>query len=80
MNKKAMSVITATAIAISATPMAFADAGLKINDKDTSINQIEPNEEFKEYIEDAENGTVDNTERVPMPFDVDGTRVSGKCS
>ena len=29
MNKKAMSVITATAIAISATPMAFADTGLK---------------------------------------------------
>ena len=80
MNKKAMSVITATAIAISATPMAFADTGLKINDKDTSINQIEPNEEFKEYIEDVENGTVDNTERVPMPFDVDGTSVSGSVA
>ncbi len=80
MNKKAMSVITATAIAISATPIAFADTGLSIKDKDTSINQIEPTDEFKEYIEDVENGTVDKTERVPMPFDVDGTRVSGSVA
>ena len=34
MNKKAMSVITATAIAISATSIAFADTGFSIKDKD----------------------------------------------
>lgn len=80
MNKKAMSLIISSTIVITATPMAFADAGLSINDKDTYITQIEPTDEFKEYIENVENETIDKTERVPMPFDVDGTSISGNAA
>lgn len=79
-NKKAISVITAAAITVGVTPLAFADTGISIKDKNLSIEKIEPTDEFKEYLEDVENGDIDKTERVPMAFDVDGTSVSGNAS
>ena len=79
-NKKTISVLAATAITVSSMPLAFADTGLSIKDKDLSIKQLESTEEFKQYVEDAENGLVDKSERVPMAIDVDGTNVSGNAS
>lgn len=79
-NKNAISVISAATIAISATQLAFADTGISIKDNDLSLEKIEPTNEFKEYLEDLENGTVDETKRVPMAFDVEGTEVSGSTS
>ena len=79
-NKKTISVLAATAITVSSMPLAFADTGLSIKDKDLSIKQLESTEEFKQYVEDAESGLVDKSERVPMAIDVDGTNVSGNAS
>ena len=79
-NKKTISVLAATAITVSSMPLAFADTGLSIKDKDLSIKQLESTEEFKQYVEDVENGSVDKSERVPMAIDVDGTNVSGNAS
>ena len=79
-NKKTISVLAATAITVSSMPLAFADNGLSIKDKDLSIKQLESTEEFKQYVEDVENGSVDKSERVPMAIDVDGTNVSGNAS
>ena len=79
-NKKTISVLAATAITVSSMPLAFADTGLSIKDKDLSIKQLESTEEFKQYVEDVENGLVDKSERVPMAIDVDGTNVSGNAS
>ena len=79
-NKKTISVLAATAITVSSMPLAFADTGLSIKDKDLSIKQLESTEEFKQYVEDVENGSIDKSERVPMAIDVDGTNVSGNAS
>ena len=79
-NKKTISVLAATAITVSSMPLAFADTGLSIKDKDLSIKQLESTEEFKQYVEDVENGSVDKSERVPMAIDVDGTNISGNAS
>ena len=79
-NKKTISVLAATAITVSSMPLAFADTGLSIKDKDLSIKQLESTEEFKQYVEDAESGLVDKSERVPMAIDVDGTNISGNAS
>ena len=79
-NKKTISVLAATAITVSSMPLAFADTGLSIKDKDLSIKQLESTEEFKQYVEDAESGLVDKSERVAMAIDVDGTNVSGNAS
>lgn len=79
-NKKTISVLAATAITVSSMPLAFADTGLSIKDKNLSIEQLEPTNEFKEYVEGVENGLVDKSERVPMSVDVEGTSVSGSAS
>ena len=80
MNKKIISVLTATVMTVVATPLSFADTGLSIKDKDLSIKQMDSTEEFKKYIEDEQKGLVDKSERMPMPVDVEGTSISGNAS
>lgn len=79
-NKKVISVLAATAITVSSAPLSLADNGISIEDKDLHIEQLEATDEFKDYIDDVENGTIDETKRIPESFEIEGTRIHGNAS